>query len=318
MDADAVALNEGECFEMAIRKEDWPAINQAIDDAVRKAIDPLTPHGWRKLVFVIRQLGTVAAVLSLQVALLALTFGALYQAFSHVEKEAEFRTKTGDTLTAISDHLKKIDGELSAISLEKIAANPVDRASALAAKKLIVEAKAASTQLPNNVIEQVGQKFIAASENEPAAWDTAVAFLDYKSSINSSLPIPNEGFRKPGTYTYYHYNVPNGMEAPTLRVAGIVPAESSARLETIGVNQNENLPVGAAYIIANGGALALDKTEFRNVILQNVHVYYYGGRVKMANVYFLNCTFEMKPGQNSQKLLLAALTGGASTTFSAG
>jgi hypothetical protein len=303
---------------MAIRKEDWPAIDQAIDDAIRKAIDPLTPHGLRKFVHVVREYGTVVAFFAVMVTLFGVTLAALYQAFSHVEKETEFRIHTNDTLSAINEHLKRIDGELSAISLEKIAANPVDRASALAAKKLIVEAKAASTQLPNNVIEQVGQKFIAASENEPAAWDTAVAFLDYKSSINNSLPIPNEGFRKPGTYTYYHYNVPNGMEAPTLRVAGVVPADSSARLETIGVNQNENLPVGDAYIIANGGALALDKTYFRNVILQNVHVYYYGGQVKMANVYFLNCTFEMKPGQNSQKLALAALTGGPSTTFSAG
>jgi hypothetical protein len=316
VNADAVAFNEGECSEMAIRKEDWPAINQAIDGAIKKAIDPLTPHGWRRLLLVIRELGTVAAVLSVQVALLAVTFGALYQSFSHVEKETEFRTSTGDTLKDVDEHLKKIDAELSANSLEKIAANPIDKESANAAKKLIVDAKAASTQLPTNVIEQVGQKFIAAAEKEPAAWDTAVAFLDYKSFINSSLPIPDTGIRK--AVTHYQVNSPSGTQPPSFRVAGAAPPESAAELQAIGINKNANLPVGDAYIIANGGAVALDGLEFRNVILQNVHVYYYGGPVQMTNVYFLNCTFEMRQGQNTQKLALAALTGALSITFSAG
>jgi hypothetical protein len=103
---------------------------------------------------------------------------------------------------------------------------------------------------------------------------------------------------------------PNGMQPPSVSASGSAPAESAAKLQTIGENRNEKLNVGDAYLILDGGALALDATEFRNVILRNVHIYYYGGPVKMTNVYFVNCTFEMKPGQNSQKLALATLAGG--------
>jgi hypothetical protein len=66
---------------MAIRKEDWPAINQAISDA----ISPLKPRGWRKALFLLREWGVLGTVATLTVALLALA-GAGCFITSSVEK----------------------------------------------------------------------------------------------------------------------------------------------------------------------------------------------------------------------------------------
>ncbi len=53
--------------------------------------------------------------------------------------------------------------------------------------------------------------------------------------------------------------------------------------------------MGAAFIVLEGDELILDGLEMKNVILRNVNIRYYGSRVVMENVYFVNCTFTFPP-----------------------
>jgi hypothetical protein len=93
---------------------------------VKAAVAPLKPQGLKKVMAFVRELGTIAAVIGLFLALVAITLGSLYQSFGHVEKEAQFRGETTTKLGDIADHLKKIDNTLSAIQLTSAARDPVD------------------------------------------------------------------------------------------------------------------------------------------------------------------------------------------------
>jgi hypothetical protein len=303
---------------MAIRNDDWQAINERIDDVVKAAVAPLKPQGLRKVMAVVREVGTIGTVIGLFLTLVAITLGSLYQSFGHVEKEATFRTETKDTLDHIDDHLKKIDDTLSAIQLASAARDPADPKNALEAKRLVTVARENSIQLPSAVIQENGLRFVEASEKSPVAWDTALAFLAYKSFINTfAINIPNFQADKAGT-TAILMNYPLGQNPPKFFSAGTAPKDLAAQLMKIGDDMNAGKNFGIGYIFGFGGATVLDGMQLRNVVFRDVHVVYSGGPLKMTNVFFLNCTFEMKPDTNTLKFASAALTPGPATSFSAG
>jgi hypothetical protein len=251
--------------------------------------------------------------------LLAITLGALYYSFSRVDKEATFETDTTRTLSDIAKRLDKIDTALSLAQLEKITANPIDKTSAFAAQKLIADAQAQSIKLPADALEQAGKKLVAASTNEPMAWDAAMDFLNYRSS-NNVFPkqIPESDIKIALITEYGMFSPPPGMAIPQIaHSAQIVPREVAAQLNQIGIDFNKDNPKGAAFLIALGGGAIIDGMQLRNVIFHNVHIFYNGGPLIMTNVYFVNCTFEMKSSKNSKNLALAALAPTPETTFTA-
>lgn len=142
--------------------------------------------------YFLRSWGILAAVITSFVALLAITVGALYQSFSHVTEETKFRTKTEDRLT-------EIEKSLLAIQAKMVLSKPPDSENQADAKGVLAYAKKESIQLPESVIAQGGQKFIEAAARDPKAWDVALDFVNYRSSMNTTfrmngpmVPLPSK------------------------------------------------------------------------------------------------------------------------------
>jgi hypothetical protein len=309
----------GVIVRMAIRNEDWAAIDKRIADAAKAAVAPLKPQGLKKVMAGVREVGTIGTVIGLFLALVAITLGSLYQSFGHVEKEATFRTETKDTLDHINDHLKKIESTLSTIQLTSAASDPVNPKNALEAKRLVTVAHQNSVQLPSAVIQENGQKFIEASEKSPVAWDTALAFLDYKSFVNTlAINLPTIKPDASRATTHVTTDHPPGLKNPNFFWVGTAPREQAAQVMKIGKDLDAEQALGVAFLFGYGGGMILDGMQLRNVVFQEVHIVYSGGPLKMTNVFFLNCTFEMKPDTNTLKLASAALTPGPAISFAAG
>jgi hypothetical protein len=101
-----------------------------------------------------------------------------------------------------------------------------------------------------------------------------------------------------------------------LHFFGVAPSANAARLNLIGKDENANLPVGAAILIADGGRMTIDGMDIKNVVFRNVEIIYNGGQIILANVTFVNCTFKMVRTSKAQELASTLLGSGPSITFS--
>ena len=90
--------------------------------------------------------------------------------------------------------------------------------------------------------------------------------------------------------------------------------KDSARLEPIGANQDQGPGVKYLVIADEPGTIQLDNMFMKNVIFQHTTVSYHGGPIKLENVYFVDCKFKFKEDQRSRDMLMAVLSG-AATTF---
>lgn len=68
-------------------------------------------------------------------------------------------------------------------------------------------------------------------------------------------------------------------------------------------------------MFGTGGAAILDGARLKKVIFQDVHVVYSRGPLETENVYFLNCTFDIKQQTDGERLALALLRPPADVTF---
>lgn len=87
-------------------------------------------------------------------------------------------------------------------------------------------------------------------------------------------------------------------------------------MDYIGQDLNIGQDVGNAIVVLDGGNAILDEMQMKNVVFQNVDVYYDGGPTLLTNVYFVNCTFHIKMAERSRGLAFAMLSSDPSTTFS--
>jgi hypothetical protein len=108
------------------------------------------------------------------------------------------------------------------------------------------------------------------------------------------------------------------LKNPNFFWVGTAPREQAAQVMKIGKDLDAEQALGVAFLFGYGGGMILDGMQLRNVVFQEVHIVYSGGPLKMTNVFFLNCTFEMKPDTNTLKLASAALTPGPAISFAAG
>ena len=204
-------------------------------------------------------------------------------------------------------------------SLKKAAENPADPQNINDAKLILSEAKAARVLIPPHTIEFTGKRFVEATQTNPDAWNAALTFVDYKSSINPSLPntpnISEADARVLRTDYAVKFPYPRAPR-PEVRVFGIVPEADAAQFNEIGVNANA-LHEGNRYIVAQGGDVLIDGLQLKSVVFVNTHIYYRGGPIILSNVYFLNCTFEIEQSANAQGLAVALLAPVPSTSFNA-
>jgi hypothetical protein len=139
------------------------------------------------------------------------------------------------------------------------------------------------------------------------AWETMTTLLQYRSALNILPPpikLENATPAPAGSVLHTQYHTPDkqGQPEPSMSVFGVVPRDQAAILDTIGVDLNAQQNLGNEFVILRGGTVQLDGFQMRSVVLVNAHVIYEGGPVILQNVYFLNCTFEIKRNENSETL----------------
>ena len=230
--------------------------------------------------------------------------GGALSVFGHLKEETQFRTETGD-------HFKEIDNQLVAIRALVVSGQPTKTDNQKAAEKLIEEARAGAISLPSNLVKQVGDSFIDASKNSPSAWNTAVQFVNYRSSQNvytrtvKIIPSP------PGSKTEYNIVGVPGKPLPTLAHSGpAVAPNDAARYETIGKDLNKSLSFGTGELFVSGGAVLLDNQFVRHVIFSNIEVHYSGKPVRLEDVIFVGCVFVLdnnQPTRDFGQILLASM-----------
>jgi hypothetical protein len=279
-------------------------INDAITDGAQRITDAIErgdPHGWRKAVRLLRELGPLATIIAIFVALLGVTLGAVYQSFSHVKEETEFRTNAKDRLGAIESQMVALRALIASTA-------PTRPQNQNAAKQLLAEAsKGRIPAIPSTIVEEAGSSFVAASAQEPAAWPVALQFIGYRTSLNNSLvqlsqykPIDNNN----SPPTRFLNRVPDGKSLPRMSsLGGPVPISESARMEPIGSALPQTAEIGTKSVLEVGGAITLDGQYLRHVVLKDVEVHYSGSSpVILEDVMFINCTFVMENDDRTRAL----------------
>jgi len=228
-------------------------------------------------------------------------------ATNRVSQESEFRGTTGQQLKTIEQHLSSIDTAILALRVGQAANGPTNKKNVADAKQILESAIKNAIRLPANVVEQSGKDFIGAASKEPAAWDAALRFVEYRSYLNTfNQSVIPSGPRN--TNTQYTITSPLGYPPPSLSVVGLVRADQAARLNRIGQGLQTDTEYGNAFIVQVGSGVILDGYELRNVVFQNVHVVYQGGPIQMKNVYFIGCTFDFVSDTHGKEMAAAILS----------
>jgi hypothetical protein len=289
------AVTEAEEMAINLGKDDKAWIRKEIRDAL--AADK--PQGFSKVIAQIKSWSPASAAIAV-----------ILFALAQWNKSTEFRVHTEDRLT-------RIEADLIALRVSQSGSNPIDKKSQAEAKEALANAKNSSIKIPPSVIERTGEKFIEATKSDPAAWDTALQFVNYRSFLNASAPQGKFVTNFVSLKTQYNIISPGGQPKPTISTFGLVPIDKAAALDVIGKTRNTG-PNGVQYLFLDGGAIVLDGSQFKHIVLRNVHVVYRGGPAILEDVYFLNCTFEIVQENNGQLFASTVLASSPATNFKAG
>lgn len=195
--------------------------------------------------------------------------------------------------------------------LAQSASSPMNTHTIQEARVVIESARNARLRIDPALVQRTGDRFVNAAEQTPDAWNTALAFMNYRSTLNANL-VPKLGNPNPaeGGYTAkFMIRTPSGETgeetATTYNVHryGTAPPQSSARMELL--NQPESKSSGNQFLVFQSyrpdNSLVLDNMYMRNVIIQNSSVTYLGGPTHLDHVYFVNCTFDVAVINNGRE-----------------
>ncbi len=216
--------------------------------------------------------------------------------------------------------LFQLNSNVNARRIKQVASNPSDQTNIAEAKTVLAKAISERVKIEKTVIQEAGAKFLEASQKSPAAWGAALAFLNYKSFLNTAV-APNPGNRKlidlehgrsEDFYVEFDARKIPGTQTAKFRYGGfgkVLPAGSpeGALFVRIGNEDRGNATTQHFYLGAIGFELKLDGYHIRNAIINGARIVYNGGPLILENVYFVNCTFEMPPTPQSQELANAIL-----------
>ncbi len=155
---------------VAIRNDDWKAINKAIAEAIA----PLKPHGWRNALHLLREWSVLGATATIIVALLALAAVAFYQATARIEKETKFQVETTATLGQIDKTLAGLQTSVTLLQAQ-IAAS---KYSAISKEEL----KGHKTEL-----QSIKTGLAKAPKDTPNYWPTSFQIITLLSQAISQL-----------------------------------------------------------------------------------------------------------------------------------
>jgi hypothetical protein len=274
---------------MARKNDDRQWISTEIEKHVRNHLAP--PRGWRKAVNWLREWGILGVVISVIVALLGITFTAIYFATGEIGRNSEFRGRTDQRLMVI-------ENQLLSIRVLIAASTPASPRSQRQAREILTQVKNDKTVLPEQVVTQAGSNFIEAATMQPSAWDVALEFANYRSVINASfaspilkLPELLEGI--PAGYEL----APPGRHLRVGLFGKVGPGEMPAISDRIDQAVTYRPGIGPKYLRFTGfgenAPIELDGLRLRNVILRDVTIKYRGGPVQLDNVIFISCRFEL-------------------------
>jgi hypothetical protein len=302
--------------KMALRNED----REWVQNEIALAIASLRPHGWRKAGNLLRELGPIAASIGVVVALLGITLGALYQSWGHVKEETEFRTHTNDTLKEIQDGIKEIRASIAGAKVKQVGSNPTNPENIAEAKNILKVAASNNTKIDPGIVKDVGTQFVEAAQKDPAAWGAALAFLNYRTFINTRPSLPGTPFLVTPE-ELRSYDIPDNIlnhEEAQVSHAGVAPQPNAAQLHALNApDLNAKFQLGNAFLIIGTARLLLDNIYMKNIIVENSHVIYRGGPFVLENVTFVNCTFEVVQRPSGVEFAEKLLVSPSGTSFRA-
>lgn len=246
---------------------------------------------------------------------------------SAIEKIDGKLQSTADKLDTLGQRVAKIEGKLDVLKIQSLATQPQKGGNAKKTSEILNAAKKEGTKLDPELVIDAGKQFISAgvSSSNPDIWNAALAFLDYRSFLNSSLAPATDKFspRDKGPLPW-KFEFPLGFvklgEMVHLLTGRTVAAESAAVLEPIGSRLNIDEKNGFEFLLMAEPSygIKLDGTRLKNIIFKDTKIIYEGGRVEMENVYFVNCTFEVSKRPNGKNFASSVLASTPATTFQAG
>jgi hypothetical protein len=245
---------------------------------------------------------------------------------SAIEKIDGKLQSTADKLDTLGQRVAKIEGKLDVLKIQSLATQPQKGGNAKKTSEILSTAKKEGTKLDPELVIDAGKQFISAgvSSSNPDIWNAALAFLDYRSFLNSSLAPATDKFspvgKDPLPWKFFVNVKPRDKFQFTLTTGARVPAERAAVLEAIGSPLNAAEKVGHEFLLIAGPSTtwSLDGLRMKNIIFKDTKIIYEGGQVEMENVYFVNCTFEISRRLNGQKFASSVLASAPATTFQAG
>jgi len=200
---------------------------------------------------------------------------------SHVPKEID------SALSSTKEKISKIEGIVetlqSAILRKATVGSPEDvKTKLVLAGNYLNEAKSKEIIIDPNLIRDAGQQVVAYESNDPAvsaiSWNTAIQFVEYRSFLNEKL------YKHPGTT----------LKANNHQMFG--PAEQPPvccfNVQGMAI-ENTRQP--------------LDWGRWNTVLFVNSTIIYEGNPMTLKDVYFENCTFQIRNTDNGKKLSSALL-----------
>jgi len=222
--------------------------------------------------------------------------------------------------------LAEIYALLAPERLKQVSENPTNSENIREASQILNVAKERKVRIDPELVANTGKQFISAAQKNPAAWTAANDFLNYRSFLNVSLvPIPTD--LRPANDLDYKFSVnhkPSHVSTTweklfTIWLAGNSSGPESARLESLSEPNRSGSGAQLMVLDVVSGAIVLDDEWMKNVVVRNAVVLYSGSRVRLQNVYFVNCSFQLQKTPNgiglSDKILSATAVDFATTSM---
>jgi hypothetical protein len=292
---------------MPLNETDKSWIRETIENANKS-------HGWGKAVKFIREWSGVEAAVAI------LIFAAT-QWTSYIE----FRTTTNTSLTSMNDKLQRMQTDLSGLKHDvdvlqiqhSIAViQPGSRATPKDVGEAASRLKREGVTLPRPPVTEAARSLVQKVSSDPSGntWNALSRVLEYVSFLNkqSSPLLTLEPFSGKGTFII----LPHGWTGQYAWFgSSTYPDVPQFHPIGFGLDSNEQIHEGPAFLVLSGAPLTLDGHFIRRVIIMDAEVIYDGGPLQLKDVYFVNCTFKIKPTPRSRSLALAMISPAIATTF---
>lgn len=173
-------------------------------------------------------------------------------------------------------------------------------------------AKNEKVKINLDVVQTAGSQFIAAAQENEAAWKAAISFVDYRSFLNEDYQ-PSLGPLHPSNNPHYSFTITvksrPGATGPAILYRGQILASGVASPENSALYQpldSIQTPSGFAFLLVRStgpdDVLVLDDHRIKNVVIADSTVEYDGGPLLLENVYFVNCSFILPAAKNTRAL----------------